>query len=244
MKALGVIPARLHSTRLPEKLIRKICDRYILELVWEQANKAKKLDKVIIATDHVRIKELAESFGATVVMTKDTHKSGTDRLVEVAKKENYPVIVNIQGDEPLIDPSSIDKLVGVFSRQPSVQIATLCYRSTDKKVYANRNVVKVVKDKNDNAIYFSRQPIPYYRDSKEVEFFKHLGLYAYRRAFLLKIPRLGKSALEDAEKLEQLRILECGHSIKVLEVSNDSIGVDTLDDLNEVERVLSRERRR
>jgi len=244
MKALGVIPARLHSTRLPEKLVRKICDQYILELVWERANAAKKLSKVIIATDHEKVKQLAESFGATVMMTKDTHKSGTDRLVEVARAENFPLIVNIQGDEPLMDPSSIDKLVNAFSRNRNLQMATLCYRSTDKKIYTDPNVVKVVKDKFDNAIYFSRNPIPYFRDSKEIEFFKHLGMYAYRRSFLLKIPRIKKSTLEDAEKLEQLRILESGHTIKVIEAKHDSVGIDTLDDLNEVERILSRERRR
>jgi 3-deoxy-manno-octulosonate cytidylyltransferase (CMP-KDO synthetase) len=244
MKALGVIPARLHSTRLPEKLIRRICDRYILQLVWERAMASKKLSKVIIATDHDKIRKLAESFGTTVMMTKDSHASGTDRLVEVARREKYPIIVNIQGDEPLMDPASIDKLLGLFSRNHSVQIGTLCYRATDKKTYQNPNVVKVVKDKDNNAIYFSRASIPFFRDSKEVEFFKHLGIYAYRRSFLMKIPRLKKSPLEEAEKLEQLRILENGYQIKVLEVKHDSVGIDTLDDLNEVERILSRNLRR
>jgi 3-deoxy-manno-octulosonate cytidylyltransferase (CMP-KDO synthetase) len=244
MKALAVIPARLHSTRLPEKLIRRICDRYILQLVWERVSSAKKVGKVIIATDHEKIRSLAESFGARVMMTKDTHASGTDRLVEVARREKFPVIVNVQGDEPLIDPAAIDKLLGLFSRNHTVQMATLCYRSTDKKIYADPNVVKVVKDKSDNALYFSRSPIPFYRDSKEVEFFKHLGVYAYRRPFLLKMPRLSKSILEEAEKLEQLRVLENGHSIKVLEVKHDSIGIDTLDDLNAVEKILSRNMRR
>ena len=243
MKALGVIPARLHSTRLPEKLIRRICDHYILQLVWEKALSVKKFSKVVIATDHEKIKKLAESFGANVMMTQDTHKSGTDRLVEVARREKYPIIVNLQGDEPLIDPKAIDRLLTVISRSKSVNMATLCYRSKDKKVYSNPNVVKVVKDKDDNAIYFSRLPIPYYRDSKEVEFFKHLGIYAYRRSFLLRIPRLKRSPLETAEKLEQLRVLESGYSIKVIEVKNDSIGIDTLDDLNEVERILARQNR-
>jgi len=234
MKALGVIPARLHSTRLPEKLIRRICDRYILELVWERAMASKKLSKVIIATDHEKIKSLAESFGATVMMTKDTHTSGTDRLVEVARQEKFPIIVNLQGDEPLMEPSSIDKLLALFSRNHSVQMATLCYRSTDKKVYQNPNVVKVVKDKDNNAVYFSRASVPFYRDSKEIEFYKHLGVYAYRRTFLLKIPRLKKSPLEEAEKLEQLRILENGYKIKVAETETDSIGVDVPEDINRV----------
>jgi len=240
MKALGVIPARLHSTRLPEKLIRKVCDKYILELVWEKACAAKKLAKVLIATDHEKVKTLAQSFGAEVIMTKDVHQSGTDRVVEVARQFSYPLIVNIQGDEPLIRPHSIDILVRAFEKDRSVQMATLCYPSTDKKAYTNPNVVKVIKDKENNAIYFSRLPIPYFRDSKEISFFKHLGLYAYRRAFLLKIPRLRRSFLEEAERLEQLRVLENGFSIKVLEVSHDSVGIDTLDDLNEVERILLR----
>jgi len=240
MKALGVIPARLHSTRLPEKLIRKICDRYILHLVWENACSVKKIAKVVIATDHEKIKSIAESFGAEVVMTNPEHTSGTDRVLEVAKRYNYPVVVNIQGDEPLMRPQSIDKLLSSFVKNKSVQMATLCYRSTNRKIYQNPNVVKVVKDKNNNALYFSRLPVPFFRDSKEVEFFKHLGIYAYRRSFLLKVARLKSSQLEEAEKLEQLRVLENGHDIKVIEVQHDSIGVDTLDDLNEVERILSR----
>ncbi len=243
MKVLGVIPARLHSTRLPEKLIRKICDKYILQLVWEKAVASRKLSKVVIATDHVKIKKLAESFGAQVVMTKDTHASGTDRLVEVVRKLNFPIIVNIQGDEPLISTSAIDKLVNVFRKGKTIQMATLCYRSTDKKAYQNPNIVKVVKDKDNNAIYFSRHAIPYFRDSKQIEFFKHLGIYAYRRTFLLKIPRLRKTALETAEKLEQLRVIENGHLIRLVEVEHDSIGIDTLDDLIEVEKILSRRAR-
>ena len=240
MKALGVIPARLYSTRLPEKLIRKICDKYILQLAWKRACDARKLSRVIIATDHMKVKNVAESFGAEVIMTKETHQSGTDRVVEVARKFNYPLIVNIQGDEPLMRSESIDKLLGIFQKDRRVKIATLCFRSTDKKNYHNPNVVKVVRDRDNNAIYFSRLPIPYFRETKEIEFFKHLGIYAYRRSFLLKIPRLRKSLLEEAEKLEQLRILENGYKIKILEVMHDSIGIDTLDDLNEVERILSR----
>jgi len=239
MKALGVIPARLQSTRLPEKLVRKICDKYILQLVWEHARAARRLSKVVIATDHLKIRDIATSFGAEVVMTKPTHESGTDRVIEVAKKYKLPLVVNIQGDEPLMRPASIDKLIKVLERDKNVNMATLCYRSTDKKIFQNSNVVKVVKDRNDNAIYFSRSPIPYFRESKEIEFFKHLGIYAYRRTFLLKIPRVRKSFLETAEKLEQLRILEHGATIKVVEVAHDSIGIDTLDDLNEVEKILS-----
>ncbi len=240
MKALGVIPARLYSTRLPEKLIRKVCDKYILQLAWRKACNARKLSRVIIATDHVKVKNVAESFGAEVMMTKETHQSGTDRVVEVARKFNYPIIVNIQGDEPLMRSESIDKLLGIFQKERTTQMATLCFRSRDKKMYNNPNVVKVVKDKDNNAVYFSRLPIPFFRETKEIEFLKHLGIYAYRRSFLLKVPRLRKSILEDAEKLEQLRILENGYNIKVLEVVHDSVGIDTLDDLNEVERILSR----
>ena len=240
MRVLGVIPARLYSTRLPEKLIRKICDKYILQLAWKRACDARKLSRVIIATDHIKVKNVAESFGAEVIMTKETHRSGTDRVVEIARKFNYPIIVNIQGDEPLMRSDSINKLISVFQKERTMQMATLCFRSTDKKSYHDPNVVKVIKDKDNNAIYFSRLAIPYFRDTKEIEFFKHLGIYAYRRSFLLKIPRMKSSHLEDAEKLEQLRILENGYTIKVQEVMHDSVGIDTLDDLNEVERILSR----
>lgn len=240
MKVLGVIPARLHSTRLPEKLIRKICDKYILELVWEKACASKKIDDVVIATDHEKIRKLGESFGAKVIMTKDTHQSGTDRIVEVARMFKHPVIVNLQGDEPLMHPNSLDKLVRVFEKNKSVVMATLCYRSNDKKLYQNANVVKLIKDKNDDAITFSRASIPFYRDTKHIEFLKHLGTYAYRRSFLLRIPRLKKSVLEEAEKLEQLRVIENGYKIRVIEVERDSVGIDTLDDLNAVEKILSR----
>ncbi|MBU1862128.1 MAG: 3-deoxy-manno-octulosonate cytidylyltransferase [Candidatus Omnitrophica bacterium] len=240
MKALGVIPARLYSTRLPEKLIRKVCDKYILELVWENARAARKLSKVVIATDHERIKDIATSFGADVVMTHPSHQSGTDRVVEVARKYKFPIIVNIQGDEPLMKPASIDKLVSVFAKNRTVQMATLCCKSSDKRQYHDVNVVKVVKNKDNNAIYFSRLPIPYFQKSREIEFFKHLGIYAYRRTFLLKIPRMKKSFLEETERLEQLRIVENGYAIKMVEVTQDSVGIDTLDDLNEVEKRLSR----
>ncbi len=240
MKVLGVIPARLYSTRLPEKLIRKICDKYILEHVWERVNKAKSLTNVVIATDHEKVRDICKSFGANVVMTKDTHRSGTDRLVEVAKEENCSVVVNIQGDEPLIQHTSIDKLVKPFTTDKSLQMATLCCHSEEKTKYLDPNVVKVVFDKDNYALYFSRHSLPFYRDCRSTAFYKHVGLYAYRRNFLLSIPKMKKSKLEDAEKLEQLRILENGHKIKVIEVKHDSIGVDTLEDLNAVEKILKK----
>lgn len=238
MKALGVIPARLQSTRLPEKLVRKICGKYILEYVWKNACAARKLSKVVIATDHEKIKEIAESFGAEVMMTKSSHKSGTDRAVEVVSTYKFPIVVNIQGDEPLMKPTSINALVQCLEKDTKVQMATLCCASQDKKMYNDPNVVKVVRDKNNNALYFSRLPMPFYRDSKDSTFLKHLGIYAYRRNFLIKIPKLKKSALEDAEKLEQLRILENGYDIKVIAVKHDSVGIDTLEDLNKVEKML------
>jgi 3-deoxy-manno-octulosonate cytidylyltransferase (CMP-KDO synthetase) len=150
------------------------------------------------------------------------------------------LVVNIQGDEPLLDPRSIDTLVKVLRKHKDIPMATLCFSSNDKKMYEDVNVVKLVKDKDDCALYFSRSPIPYYRDGRDVSFFKHIGIYAYRRSFLMQLPLLRKSFLEEAEKLEQLRIVENGFKIKVVKISHDSVGIDTLDDLNEVERILSR----
>ena len=238
MKTLGVIPARLHSTRLPEKLIRKINDKCIIQYVWENVMKAGRIDDVIIAADNVKIAEAAESFGAKVVMTREDHKSGTDRVFEVAEKSNADVIVNIQGDEPLLDPSSLDTLLSAFD-DASVLMATLCCKGTDKTTYNDPNVVKVVRDSNDDALYFSRSAIPYFRDTDIIEFYKHIGLYAYTRDFLMSVPVLKKSCLEDFEKLEQLRVLENGFKIKVLEVEHNSIGVDTEEDFKKVEQLIT-----
>lgn len=240
MRVLGVIPARLHSTRLPEKLIRKINDKYILQYVWENVSKASKVDEVVIATDHEKIMKIASDFGANVVMTRATHKSGTDRVFEVAQSRDFSVVVNVQGDEPLMPSESIDRLLSVFEDSANnVKMATLCCKSTDKETYNDYNVVKVVRDKNDNALYFSRSPIPFYRDLNSFEHFKHIGIYAYSKDFLMSIPTLKNVYLEDAEKLEQLRVLENGIDIKVVEVGHDSIGVDTEQDLLQVERLIN-----
>ncbi len=240
MKVVGIIPARLHSTRLPEKLIRKVCGKYIIQYVWEQALKVKSLSGVIIAVDDKKLKDVCEGFGARTVMTKKNHNSGTDRIREVVSSLKCDLVVNIQGDEPLIEPKTIESLIKPFYADKKLDMATLVVRETSKNAYLNPNIVKVVFDSSNFALYFSRSPIPFYRDKRDYSFYRHLGLYAYKRNFLLKLPRLRKRVLENSEKLEQLRILENGFKIKVVEVKSVSVGIDTLEDLNEFERILKR----
>lgn len=239
LKVLGVIPARLQSTRLPEKLLRMIDGKYIIQYVWERAMLVNGLDKVIVAADDKKIIDAVQSFGGEAVLTRVDHKSGTDRVLEVAAESGCDVIVNIQGDEPLLDPKSIEKLLSAF-QDDAVNMATLCCKGTDKDEYQNPNNVKLVKDANGDALYFSRSPIPFFRDGGDVSYFKHIGIYAYRRDFLLKMPELKSSFLEDSEKLEQLRVLENGYRIRAMEVDEVSIGVDTEEDLKRVEEIILR----
>ncbi len=238
MNAVCVIPARLESTRLPRKLLRTINGKAIIQHVYENAKKAKKLSRVLVACDHEELMEEVKSFGGDCMMTSPMHQSGTERLTEIAEKIQADIFINLQADEPLMDASTIDDLIASMEMDNECLMATACIRMYDEDDFRNPNVVKVVKNHKDEALYFSRAPIPHDRDKRELDFFKHLGIYAYRRDFLLQIPKLKASNLERREKLEQLRVLDNGFSIKVLETAFDSIGVDTEEDLKKVEKIM------
>jgi 3-deoxy-manno-octulosonate cytidylyltransferase (CMP-KDO synthetase) len=212
----------------------------MLQHVWERACEARYLSDVVIATDDERIASSARGFGARVRMTRSDHPTGTDRLAEVASAETAALYVNIQGDEPLIDPAAIDAAILSILDEDSVPMGTLKKRITDRAEVSDSNVVKVVTNRHDDALYFSRWPIPYHRDAASSSVcFKHIGLYVYRRDFLLEYPDLPVGPLEIAERLEQLRALENGFRIRVMQTEYDSIGVDTPADLARVNELFS-----
>ena len=240
MKTLGVIPARLNSTRLSEKILRPISGKPMIQHVWERAKQAKKLEDVIVATDDIRIQQCVEGFGGKAFMTREDHPNGTSRIAEVMEHFKQGIVINIQGDQPLVDPKALDEMVGIFEKEKNVEMLTLAIRMADKKSYENPNVVKVVCDAEGNALYFSRAAIPFFQEKKSCtfSFLKHLGVYGYRRDFLLEFVSWGPGTLENTEKLEQLRVLERGRSIRVIETAYDFISVDTEEDLREVEKRL------
>ena len=234
-KILGVIPARYASTRFPGKSLAKIDSRTMLEHVYERASMARYLGPIVIATDDERISDAARAFGARVKMTRTDHVSGTDRVAEVASAfEDVDLVVNVQGDEPLIDPGAIDAAILPLLEEPAIPMGTLKKQIEDPREVADPNVVKVVTDRFENAIYFSRSPIPHSAPTR----YKHLGLYVYRRNFLLKYSDLPVGPLERAERLEQLRALENGFKIRVVETDYESLGVDTPDDLERVRDLI------
>jgi 3-deoxy-manno-octulosonate cytidylyltransferase (CMP-KDO synthetase) len=239
-KILGVIPARIASSRFPGKVLSQIASKTMLEHVYERASQARYLTSTMIATDDAQVAEVARNFGARVRMTRPDHVSGTDRVAEVASAENCDIIVNIQGDEPLIDPAAIDAAILPMVHDEEILMATLEKRIEDASEITNPNVVKVVTDRAGDAIYFSRCPIPFYRDrgSGAGPYFKHVGLYVYRRDFLLAYPELPVGPLEQAERLEQLRALENGYHIRVVETEYESLGVDTPEDLKRVKHLF------
>lgn len=210
----------------------------MIQHVWERALQSRYLSRVIVATDDERIAASARGFGAEVRMTRSDHPSGTDRVAEVSATFPSDVVVNIQGDEPLIDPAAIDVAILALLDEPNGQMATLKRRILRDEDAFNPNVVKVVTNHHDEALYFSRSPIPYDRGGKPV-WWKHIGLYVYRRSLLLAYPTLQPGPLEMAERLEQLRALENGIPIRVAETEYDTIGVDTPEDLHAVEQLFS-----
>ncbi len=211
----------------------------MLQHVYERASQARYLSSTMIATDDRRIYEVAKSFGAIVRMTRADHPSGTDRVAEVASAENAEIVVNIQGDEPLIDPAAIDSAVLPLVHDSDLVMCTLKKRIEDPAEITNPNVVKVVTDRNGDAIYFSRCPVPYVREPRPgIPHYKHIGLYVYRRDFLLRYSELPVGPLEEAERLEQLRALENGYHIRVVETEYESLGVDTPEDLDAVTRLF------
>ena len=238
-KILGVIPARFASSRFPGKALARLDSRSMLEHVWERVSMARYLSTVLIATDDERIAAEARRFGARVIMTRSDHVSGTDRVAEVASAfENTELVVNIQGDEPLIDPAVIDAAVLPLLEEPAIPMGTLSKRIEDAREVSDPNVVKVVTDRFGNAVYFSRATIPYMRDGGAGVWFKHIGLYVYRRDFLLRYPDMPVGPLERAEKLEQLRAVENGFRIRVVETDYESLGVDTPEDLERVQALI------
>jgi 3-deoxy-manno-octulosonate cytidylyltransferase (CMP-KDO synthetase) len=237
VKVIAVIPARFGSTRFPGKPLSKILDKPMIQHVYERAKEAKELDEVIVATDHQEIFNVVSSFGGKVLMTKTSHESGSDRMAEVAEKVEGDIFLNIQGDEPLIEPNLIDEIVRESKKYPN-SVITAKKQIDNLEDVSNPNVVKVVTDKDNNALYFSRSPIPYNRSGKEIVYYKHIGIYCYPREILQKYVQLPKSNYEMCEMLEQLRLLENGFNIKVIETNYDSIGVDTIEDIKKVEKIL------
>ena len=244
---IGIIPARFGSTRLPGKPLIEIKGKTIIQRVYEQAMKSKYISKVIVATDDKRIYNEIEKFGGIPVMTSKKHKSGTDRIAEVAKNERCSIIVNIQGDEPFIDPVNIDKAIEPLLKDKNLNISTLAVRISDFEELYDTNNVKVVLNKFNYALYFSRLAIPFDNDFRKnlrkipdkKNFFKHIGLYVYRKKILLKLSRMKASYLEQFEKLEQLRILENGEKIKVAITKKDSFSIDSKEDLLKINLIKS-----
>ena len=237
MKALCIIPARYASTRLPGKPLKDICGKPMICRVYERAKLAKSVDEVIVATDDERILRAVEFNHGRAMMTRADHKTGTDRLAEVAEKfPDVDIIVNVQGDEPLIESSLIDELIAQFDDE-NLQMATVAVELSDEDEMKNPNNVKVVIDKKNNALYFSRSLIPYPRNVGKSKVFKHIGIYAYRRNFLLEYAKMPSTPLEESESLEQLRALENGYKIRVIKSDCKFIGVDTEEDLKRVNEI-------
>lgn len=231
MNAVGIIPARYHSTRLPGKPLLKETGKYLIQHVWERARQAASLTRVIIATDSEDIARAAAQFGAEAQMTSATHQTGTDRIAEVAAGLDANIVVNIQGDEAEIEPGAIDAAVAALRDAPDAVMSTLAHRTTDARRAAESSVVKVVVGVDGRALYFSRSPIPCFRDAEaEPSFLLHIGLYAYRKEFLLSYTQMDQTPLENCEKLEQLRAIENGYIVRVVETAYDALGIDTPQD--------------
>lgn len=239
LRVACVIPARLASTRLPNKPLADIGGRPMIQWVWDAARRAKGIAEVIVATDSSEIASAVGAFGGRAIMTRPDHRSGTDRVAEVARGLDVDVLVNVQGDEPLLPPSALESLVGRFGPSPCA-MGTLVHEESDPQELANPARVKVVCRADGRALYFSRSLIPFDRDRRGTgRYFKHLGVYAYRRDFLLQLASLPPSPLEEIEQLEQLRVLENGHDILVVPVAYDGFGVDTPEDLEAMRRAVA-----
>lgn len=239
LTVIGVIPARFASTRLPAKALAMIHGKPMVQHVYERCLKSKLMDDVFVATDDKRIFDAVLNFGGNVLMTSSKHNSGTDRIGEAVKSIKCDIVVNIQGDEPMVDYRNIDKAIIPLIKDNTINVSTLCYKFSDNKEINNPNIVKVVFDKDNFALYFSRSPIPYNRDRRKISYYKHLGLYVYRKDYLQKLNKLTPSRLELAENLEQLRILENSGKIKVIETWIDSHSVDTMQDLRKIRKLIN-----
>jgi 3-deoxy-manno-octulosonate cytidylyltransferase (CMP-KDO synthetase) len=238
MKAIAVIPARLASTRLPRKMLREIAGKPLIGVVYEAVRSSPLLAEVLIATDSEEILQVCRDHGWNAQMTAPTHRSGTERVHEVSGRTPADVYINVQGDEPLTRPEHIATLLQVMGNS-AAQVGTLMTPAAEADI-PNPNAVKVVTDLNGRALYFSRATIPFDRDGVQPHYFKHLGLYAYRKAALDRFVKLPELALEKTERLEQLRFLENGIPIYVGETPHDSVGVDTEEDLQRVIEILGK----
>lgn len=240
-EAAIIIPARYESKRFPGKALVKIGDKPLIEHVYRQARKVRGVGQVLVATDDQRIRRAVEEFGGRAVMTAAGHKCGTERVAEAAGPLPAEIIVNLQGDEPRIDPGSIEKVIAVMAENPSLPMATLKTRVTDEKELNNPNVVKVVTDREGFALYFSRSVIPHQGRDPAPHAYKHIGVYAYRKDFLNRFAGLEQTELEKSEKLEQLRALENGFKIMVVQTEHDSIAVNTQNELKQVMSMMEAE---
>ncbi|MDD4954287.1 MAG: 3-deoxy-manno-octulosonate cytidylyltransferase [Candidatus Omnitrophica bacterium] len=243
MDVVGVIPARYLSSRFEGKVLADILGKPMIQHVWERAKQALSLDELIIACDDERIAQACRKFRAKVVMTSKGHACGTDRISEVVNPLDVKIVVNIQADEPLIHPTMIDELAGALLGSKDIVMATIAKKISDPAEINDPHVVKVVTDKNNFALYFSRSAIPHLAVNSEVKdpvYYKHIGLYAYTKDFLFTYKNLPVSRLEKTERLEQLRVLEEGFKIKVIQTKFETIGVDTPQDLKKLEDYLQR----
>ncbi len=241
MSVLIVIPARYAAVRFPGKPLAAIAGKPMIQHVYERAAQAKQADAVVVATDDDRIAAAVRSFHGTVVMTNPAARSGTERIAEVARGRTEQVIVNVQGDEPLIRPEMVNVVTEFLLQHPAVPMASVMTPLTREDDAANPNIVKVVVDQDGYALYFSRSPVPFVRGpAPKPRAWKHIGLYGYQRQFLLQFPTLAPTPLEQAESLEQLRALEHGFRIKMLETAHDTVGVDTPEDLAKVESLIAK----
>lgn len=248
MRTVVVIPARLNSSRLSNKVLLDLKGKTVVQRVYEQCLKANNIDAVYIATDSPEVKKSCENFTTNIIMTDDTHESGTDRIAQAVKEIDCDVVVNVQGDEPFIEPQLIEQLTDSFDN--SVKMVSALHKIKTIEELKSSNVVKVTVDKNFNALYFSRSIIPHHRDEwdsllnhhklipEPLKFYRHLGIYAYTKEFLLEYAAMEQSYLERLEKLEQLRVLENGYNIRMIETEYSSIGIDTQEDYKKALELL------
>jgi len=240
MKIVGIIPARYGSTRLEGKPLKDICGKPMIQHVYEAAQGAKLLDQIYVATDDQRIVDAVAHFGGNVRLTSPDHKTGTDRIAEVAANLAVDIVVNLQGDEPLLNPAMIDEVIQPLDDDPALPMSTLCVPILEEEALHDPNVVKAVFDQRGNALYFSRSLIPYPRKPDNFQAYEHLGLYAYRKSFLMTYITLPQTRLEINESLEQLRVLESGYRLKIAVSAHpyDGVSVDTAEDLERVRQLV------
>ena len=237
MRIVAIIPARMGSTRFPGKPLVEIAGKPLIQWVWERAAAAKDIDDIVVATDSDAIAEAVRAFGGRPEMTRNDHVSGSDRLAEAVERIEADAIINLQGDEPLVRSADLERLALMMRNNPVIDVASLCHAITADEA-ENPNRVKVVRDGEGDALYFSRARIPHPRDPEAASYFQHMGVYAYSRAALLAFPNLPVSDEERAESLEQLRFLHAGYKIRLLETESTGPGVDTPEDVGRVEKLL------